>query len=460
MNVLPTRRIAVIALSALALSSCAEFPLLGERPVAVRADPQDIRLGAQFHSEILKITPALEHHGLQAYVDEVGQRLAKQGPQPDLVWHFTVLDSAGVNAFSLPGGYVYVTRGLLAYLNSEAELASVLAHELGHVLARHGSAPIGAETDTHRQVLANSRTNGYGRERELEANHLGVETLAKSGYSLQALLDVMGTLKLQERYVAEHHRTDTGMPVTYHGVLSMRSIRDVRLKQVVEEAERPAVPWPREGRDELLQQLDGLVFGERPGAIRLRENLLLHDGFGLALQFPPGWQVQADPERAVAISPAGDARAEFRRGSAALQASLQQAYAFDEGVRFSEGALSGHPAVFAAGIQHGQPMIAAAVKVAGNAYLIAGITSDATAYTRERNTLRGTINSFRTLTPEEREAARPHGLRVLSARPGMTFAGLAQQSPLGADAETRLRLLNGLYPKGEPKLGQLIKIVQ
>ncbi|MEW5966250.1 MAG: M48 family metalloprotease [Pseudomonadota bacterium] len=460
MNVLPTRRIAVIVLCGLALSGCAEFPLLGERPVATQVDPQDVRLGAQFHSELLKSTPALAHPALQAYVDEVGQRLAKQGTQPDLTWHFTVLDSAGVNAYSLPGGYVYVTRGLLAYLNSEAELAAVLAHELGHVLARHGGAQTGAKTDTLRQALATSRASGYGLERELEANRLGAEALARAGYNPWALSELMGTLKLHERYVAEHSRADTGMPETYHGVLSLRADRDARLRQAVEDANRHAVPLPREGRNELLLKLDGLVFGERPGAIRLRDNLLLHDGLGLALQLPPGWQAQADAERAVATSPAGDARVEFRRGGDALQASLQQAYAFDEGVRFSEGALSGHPAVFAAGSERGHPMIAAAVKVAGSAYLIAGIAHDAAAYTRERNTLRGTINSLRALTAAERESARPRVLRVVSARPGTTLAGLAQQSPLGGDAETRLRLLNGFYPKGEPKTGQLIKIVQ
>ncbi|MEW6413704.1 MAG: M48 family metalloprotease [Pseudomonadota bacterium] len=460
MTALLTRRIAVIALSAAVLSACAEFPLLGEPPAATRADPRDAALGAQLHPDILKATPALDHPGLQAYVDAVGQRLAKQGPQSGLAWHFTVLDSPGVNAFSLPGGYVYVTRGLLAYLNSEAELAAVLAHELGHVLARHGMASAAADADSLRQALAASRADGYGRERELEANRLGVGILAQAGYAPQALADVMSTLKLQERYAAEHGRAGAPLPATYHGVLLLHSNRDARLQQLVDDTQGHAVPLPREGRDELLQKLDGLVFGERPGVVRLRGNLLLHDGFGLALQFPSGWQVRADAAQSVAVSPAGDARIEFRRGAGGLQASLQQAYAFDDGARFSEGTLSGYPAVFAAGTLRGQPAIAAAAGVGGNTYLIAGIARDAATYARERNVLRGTINSLRALRPEEREAARPQRLRLVSVRPGMSFAGLAQQSPLGDGAEASLRLLNGFYPKGEPTPGQLIKIVE
>jgi len=126
------RRIAVTALGALALASCAQNPVNGYRDFVSMSEQQEIQMGAQANLAVLKEYAALDNSALQAYVNEVGQRLAKQSERPGLSWHFTVVDSPEVNAFSLPGGYVYITRGLLAYLNSEAELAGVVGHEIGH----------------------------------------------------------------------------------------------------------------------------------------------------------------------------------------------------------------------------------------------------------------------------------------------------------------------------------------
>lgn len=461
---LPTRRIAVVILSAFAFSGCAELPLLlGEaRPTVTAPDPLAVRLAAELHPAVLELHPALDHPALQAYVAEVGQRLAKQTAWAQLDWRFTVLDTADVNAFALPGGYVYLTRGLLAYPNSEAELAGVIAHEIGHVIARHGvpSQNAALETGALLQTLAQDWVNGYGRERELEASQLGAEYLARAGYNPQALLDVMTALKQQAHYATEQARPSGQAPRVHHATLGLRPGRDARLRQAVEAADRHAVPLPRDGRNEYLQQLVGLAFGERPEGGVLRGNLLLHDGFGLALEFPLGWRVRHDAARAIATSPDGDAWVELMRGEGAPQDALHDALKFDEGVRFSNGMLSGYPAVFAAGAQAGRPLIAAAVTYRGTPYLLAGIARDAAAYARERNTLRGAINSFRALTTAEEQTMQPPGLGLTQARAGTSMAGLAQQSPLGADAETQLRLINGFYPKGEPKPGQLLKIVR
>lgn len=105
-------------------------------------------------------------------------------------------------------------------------------------------------------------------------------------------------------------------------------------------------------------------------------------------------------------------------------------------------------------------MVAAAVVFSGTQYLLAGMTQDKTAYDRERSALRAAINSFRAITPAEKQAARPYVLQLVTAQPGLTMAGLARKSPLGAEAESRLRLMNDLYPNGEPQPGQLLKIVR
>ncbi|MHB1438861.1 MAG: M48 family metalloprotease, partial [Thiobacillus sp.] len=140
------RRIAVIAFGSLALSHCAQNPVSGDKDFVLMSEQQEIQLGAQAHQDVLKEYAALDNPALQGYVNEVGQRLAQQSHRPHLQWHFTVVDSPDVNAFALPGGYVYITRGLMAYLNSEAELAGVVGHEIGHVTARHGVRQQSAST--------------------------------------------------------------------------------------------------------------------------------------------------------------------------------------------------------------------------------------------------------------------------------------------------------------------------
>jgi predicted Zn-dependent protease len=477
------RRIAVIVLGALALSHCAQNPVAGDKDFVLMSEQQEIQLGAQSHQEVLKEYAALDNPALQAYVNEVGQRLAKQSHRPDLQWHFTVVDSPDVNAFALPGGYVYITRGIMAYLNSEAELAGVVGHEIGHVAARHGvrqqsatpTAGLGAALGsilvpgmsnpagtTMMQSLAQAWTAGYGRDHELESDRLGAEYLARTGYDPKAMIEVIGVLKNQEQFAAEQARRDGRQPRTYHGTFDTHPGSDARLQQVVSEATKYSVAHPREGRNDYLQHLAGVVFGDSPDQGVIRNNALLHEKLGLAVQFPLGWNVQNRPDGVMATSPQGDALVELQQGPKNDKplASLQKGLKLDAGTRYDSGSLSGYPAAFAAGSQQGKPAVVAAVVFNGTQYLIAGMTMDKPTYERERGTLRAAINSFHAITPAERTAARSFVLRLVTVKPGMTMASLAQQSPLGAEAESQLRLINGLYPSGEPMPAQFIKIVQ
>ena len=483
MNPQAFRRTAVVILGALTLTHCAQNPVTGGKDFVLMSESEEIRMGAQAHQDVLKEYAPLDNPALQAYVNEIGQQLAKQSHRPDLPWHFTVVDSPDVNAFALPGGYVYITRGIMAYLNSEAELAGVVGHEIGHVTARHGvrqqsastAAGVGAMLGsillpgmdnqagaTLLQTLALAWTAGYGREHELEADRLGAGYLARTGYDPQAMIDVIGVLKNQELFAAEQAKRDGRSLRSYHGTFDTHPSNDARLRQVVGEANQYSVANPREGRSDFLQKMTGVYFGDSPDQGVIRNNLLLHEKLGLAMQFPAGWRVQNRPARVAALSPQGDALVELQQGpkSAQPMETLQQGLKLDAGARYDSGSLSGYPAAFAAGAQQGKPVVAAAVVFNGTQYLIAGITLDKPTYERERSALRAAINSFRAISPAEKRAARPHVLQLVTAKPGMTMAGLARQSPLGADAESQLRLMNDLYPSGEPEPGQLLKIVQ
>jgi predicted Zn-dependent protease len=467
----PSRIAATIA-GMLLLSHCAQVQVDGGEERAPMSDQQEIQMGTQAHQAVLEEYAPLEHPALQAYVDEVGKRLARHSTRAHLPWQFIVVDSPDVNAFSLPGGYVYVARGILPYLDSEAELAALIGHEIGHVSARHGVRQLGTPAPAAlnsvlapgpaKQALMLKRlvpvwVSGYGREHELEAGRLGAGYLAEAGYRPQAMSAVAATLKNQ----ADAGASAASAARSYHGVIDADP-GDARLAQAVARAARKTAATPREGRDDYLQKLTGVFVGDSPDQGVIRDNLLLHERLGLAIQFPPGWQVRNRPDRVVATNPAGDALLELQQGPKRGQPleTLQKGVKLDAGARYDSGKLGGYPAAFAAGAQAGKPVVVAAVAFDGTQYLIAGMTRDTAAYERERSALRATINSFHAITAAEKKAARVYTLQLVKAEAGQTMADLARKSPLGADAERQLRLMNGLYPSGEPEPGQLLKIVQ
>lgn len=236
----------------LLLGGCAINPASGLPNLVFMSEDKEISIGRGLHEKIVESTPVYQDPQLQAYVDRIGQRLAKDSDRADLPYTFTIIDSPDINAFALPGGYIYINRGLLAYLNSEAQLAAVLAHEIGHVTARHavkqdtarksssavtvlsvlttGSSMIGDVTD----LWGTAAVMGYGRDLELEADSLGSRYLYRSGYNPNAMIEVIGVLKDHERFARRLAR-ETGQksPATYHGLFATHPRNDERLKEVV-----------------------------------------------------------------------------------------------------------------------------------------------------------------------------------------------------------------------------------
>ena len=203
-------------------------------------------------------------------MNQVGQRIAAVSHRPQLQYTFTVLDSEEVNAFALPGGYVYITRGIMAYLNSEAELVAVLGHEVGHVTARHavrqqtgamatgvGATVIGILTGSGdlanvANMAGTALVTGYGRDMELEADDLGAQYLERLGYNPEAMIDIVRLLKNQEAFEIQQARLENRKPHVYHGVFSTHPDNDTRLQQVVKSAHKAGAgrgdPARRPGR--------------------------------------------------------------------------------------------------------------------------------------------------------------------------------------------------------------------
>lgn len=471
----------------LQLAACATNPVTGGSDFVLMSEEQEISLGRKYSAEIVKQMPAYDDPQLAQLVQRVGEQLASHSHRPELYYRFTVLDSTTVNAFALPGGYIYITRGMLAYLNSEAELAAVLGHEIGHVTARHSvrqqstatmtgllGAVISASTgiqgiDTLTDMAGTAIVRGYGREHELEADRLGAEYLAKSGYDPEAMLEVVGVLKNQETFEVAVAKQEDREPNVYHGLFSTHPDNDARFQEVVSAANKHKTgTTTRIGRKSFLQALDGLTFGdsEREGVVR--ENRYFHKELDFALTFPQGWRIDNQAKKILAIPKTNDglvqmSLADLNKRITPREFMLQRMGLKNlrQGRTFSTGGQEGYSAIADGKTPWGtRPVRYVVVYRGGSAYIFAGASKNRNNPMQYDATILATAQSFHPLSNAERALADGQRLDIIRAPRGARYADLAKKSPIANHPEEQLRLLNDQYPDGEPAAAQLLKVVR
>jgi len=471
-------------LLALTLTNCATNPVTGNPNLVLMTESQEISIGRREDTNVRKQYGAYDDAALQEYVSEIGERLAKASHRPGLQYRFLVVDSPEINAFALPGGYIYITRGIMAYFNSEGELAGVLGHELGHVTARHSVQQISAATAANVgvnilgifvpqargalgsnviNILGGALLSGYGREHELEADRLGAEYLARTGYDPQAMIKVVGVLKNQELFDAEVAKAEGRQPRAYHGLFASHPDNDTRLQQVVGEAARFKQAATHTGREEFLRRADHMIFGDSPKQGIVRNHHFYHEEMGIAMQFPAGWRVRNGPQNVTATSPGGEALVDLRSGGAAQGSPadiLRKRLNLGGGVEVTPTEVNGLTAAVVNVTLKGGTTRVQCVFLDKSAYLVAAQARTSAAFTQLENELQSALASFHPITDEERALARPLRVRVINAQEGLTFAELARRSPLGRFAEGHLRVINGRYPAGEPVAGEPLKIIE
>lgn len=440
--------------------------------------------------EVIKHFGYYDDSELQTYVQKVGERVAQHSDEPNREYRFTVLDSADVNAFTLPSGDIFITRGLLAYLNSEAELAGVLGHEIGHVTAHHiarqqtasaaanlgyllGSIFVPQLRNQGPQqlfnVLGGEVLSGYGREHELEADRLGAEFIARSGYDAQALIDVLRVLKNQETFERQLAQEEGLQPRVYHGLFASHPDNDTRLKQVVAKAGELENSGARTlNRAEFVKHLDGLTFGDSAREGVRRGNEFYHGELGFALTFPEGWRVENLPNQLVAQPPAGDAVLQMGAEDLIPNLSPRQFMLrklklgrLQQGEAFEYPGGEGYTALATARTSVGSRLARFTVLYfRDKAYVFAGVTKDANDPYHYDGEFIKTAQSFRALTDKERHLAEPLHLKVIRAHGDLPLLNLSERSRIPSHALEQLQLVNHLYPDGEPQSGDLIKIVE
>ncbi|MBT5007807.1 MAG: M48 family metalloprotease [Halieaceae bacterium] len=434
--------------------------------------------GEEEHQKIIDSGQIYDDPELQAYINRIGQSLVANSDKPKGKFTFTVLDSGVINAFAAPNGFIYVSRGLLPFMDSEEELAGVIGHEIGHVTGNHhgrrGRADITSKiVATTAYILTGSGDlaeastmygaeliSGFGRDMELEADGLGAEYMYKTGYDPQALLEVIGVLKDQEQFQRVKARA-TGKPAgTYHGLYASHPRNDKRLQTVIRKAGEldldEYVESPEQA-GEFRRHIEGLVWGESVQGQR-EENRYYHSKLAFTFEHPEGWSVKSSSKAVVASSADGRTSLTItlrRKDSSKTPESVLKGSArgdFSEAAALEQAGLQGYCAIASS---NGVAKRLAVIDY-NYTYLLQGESAD---FAANDPVLLEVIKSFRPTHPKEKQAGTPRYIHYIQVPRGATFASIASSIRIPY-AEDQLRLLNGMYPRGEPRTGDWIKVIR
>lgn len=456
---------------------CATNPATGRRQLILMSEQQEVQTGRESDAEIRKQMGVYNDPQLQRYVSSVGMKLVTQAHRPDLPWSFVVVDEPAVNAFALPGGFIYITRGILPFLRNEAELAGVLGHEIGHVDARHSAeayskqlgaglglvvAGIFAPSTQPLQGVAGAGLQvlflKYGREAEMEADGLGVGYESGAGWDPRGVPDMLGTLaRLDE--AGGSRRGVPNWALTHPPAAD----RVTRVQDVVAKAPAGARTT---NATEFERHLDGVVFGDSPEKGLVRDNEFVHPVLRFAVRFPEGWDVANSESQVTARQSDSSNIAMLLQlvddGSPVEQLGPSQmaraGWTEISGDRTSINGLDAYVGTYE-GVSQGTRLriMAAHVRAGAQTYVIAGL-APAGEFGSAASTFTSAIRTFRTLSRAEAEAIHPDRIDFHVVRTGDTWDSLARSAGGRTKAAT-LAIMNGSAPATPPRVGDRIRIV-
>ena len=483
----------VLPLIALVVTACATNPVTGKREISFMSEAQEISVGRELDAQVRQEMGLYEDNELQRYVQELGMQLARRSQRPNLPWSFAVLDSPAVNAFALPGGYIYITRGILPYLDNEAQLVGVLGHEIGHVTARHSAQQYTRGMGASLGVLVGSifvpqiRPFGdlaqsgigvlflkFGRDDELQADALGAEYAAGGGWDPEEVPAFLTTLAR----IAE--TTDRNGVPNWLLTHPQPENRATRVGETVKKLRAPTAAGPvAQGvspvtswivdRDAYLARIDGLVFGDNPEDGVVRGNQFLHPPLRFALEFPDGWEITNSDEQVVAQEPGNKVFMVLRtiepRAGRSLDQIAQQ-HMRESGyqpIDLASSTIGGLQAVVgtyegnASGI--GKVMARGAHVVLGRSTFFIGGIASPDLFPRVSADFDRAIRSFRQLSQAEADAIEPNLIDLYTAREGDTWQSIAQRAGGGLVSANTLAIMNDHAIDEQPKPGTRLKIV-
>lgn len=453
-----------VVLIAVATVACATNPVTGKSELSLISESQEIQIGKEEAQNTLRSIGEYQNPAAQALVRQIGMRMAAESERPNLPWEFHVLDDEQVNAFALPGGYIFITRGIMTYMNDEAELASVIGHEIGHVTAKHSVTQMsnaqvaqlglvagmvlsptvrdmGAQLQQGMQLLFLK----FGRDDETQADLLGFRYMMNDGYDVRAATDMFRTLDRVSGPAGQR------LPEwqSTHPDPDNRVKRAEQRADSLQQAGRD-MSGATLGRESYMKLLDGFVFGADPKQGYFKNGVFYHPDLKFQMVFPANWPTQNKPEGVMAASPEGDGAIQLRlAGKGAKSSEAAKQFFTQEGLQASgtsTASINGLPAAsgdFRAQLSNGTQVqgSAAFIEYGEYTYMLMGYTLP--QKTQNVAAIRQATRSFKPLTDPQYLNVQPARVQVVKVPKEMTVEQFDRQFPSNIGI-AQLAIINGL----------------
>ena len=467
------------------IPSCAINPVTGKKQLMLMSEGQEVALGAQYDPTVISTFGEYKSEKLLAFMRKEGDEMGKISHRPNLQYHFKILDTPVVNAFAVPGGYIYFTRGILAQFNNEAELIGVLGHEMGHITARHSASQQSKQqlgqilmmggmiaSEEFRQFAGYAMQGmellflKFSRDNEREADRLGVEYSSKINYDAQKMADFFNVLNKMSM-ASEHN----GVPT----FLSTHPDPGDRYNSVKQQAKQWQDSlnynnWKVNG-DSYLRMIDGLVYGDDPRQGFVETNVFYHPDMKFKYPIPVGWQLQNSPMQVQMAPKDGKAMMVFMM---AQQKTLEEAAQKNltdlklDVLDSKRTTVNGFPAIAAISQQVSQNQQTGAQQVIkvmsyliqdNNSIFVFHGVSDDVNFNSYYRIFESTMTNFSRLTEPAKLNVKPKRIKVVQVPSAGTLSQTFKALKVPENQMKELALLNNIELTHQVAKGKLIKII-
>jgi predicted Zn-dependent protease len=441
--------------------ACATNPVTGKKQLALISEAQEIEMGREADKEVVASIGLYPDESMQRYIQALGARIAATTERPALPWTFRVVDDAAVNAFAIPGGFIYVTRGIMTHLNSEAELAAILGHEIGHVTARHSVSQMSkqqlAQVGLAAGMIVSPKFAQFGnlasaamglmfmkfsRSDESQSDALGLKYMMATGYDPRSLPNVFGMLE------ALSQQSAAGRLPQWMSTHPDPENRRVWATNAVAGLQRD-LSGLAVNRPDYMRRLDGVMFGENPREGFFQEASFRHPDMAFRMGFPQGWKSSNEKQSVGAISPNEDAIVVLQLAPAPNGQQAAQKFFSQEGVESVESSrrqIGGFPAVvstFRVQTEQGYLRgLVAWIDYRERVFQILGYTPEA-RWNQYSNVFSASIASFSRETDPDVLNVQPRRLTIIDLNRTATLETLLRDYPSTVPPQT-VGLINNL----------------